>query len=464
MIKSKQKTIILFLIAAIISSCEKTKKTNPIVELKETLIEKDAKAPIGYKPNFVSNVDIFRIDTAIHYTTKVLNTEVKNGKVRIFFNITDDRGKAYVYANLDKFDKVWCLAQEKSSTETFPIKNYQIFHSTERDTVANAFAFVLDHSGSMGDLRVLTVQNAISNLLTTDRKLEDAAAVIKYDNRVVLEVPLTKDDKILISQVKVNGIAEYGGASAINDGLSAAIDALDVANAYTNKSVVIFTDGIDNASKMSQSEVIAKAKLKGIKIFAIDFGNNIDPKYMSEIANQTGGCYYHIYGTSEFNQVFTDIYKRIKNVYIFEYTPTIFGSSLFRLELCNKTKKIEMLDSIYNPSVKGNYILVNIKFDSNKSVIKKAHNPEIEKLAGIMKKDPSLKFQLQVHTDDVGDSKANLSLSQKRADAIKNELVKKGIDKTRLTAKGFGESIPIADNKTKEGKSLNRRIEFVVVE
>ena len=123
-----------------------------------------------------------------------------------------------------------------------------------------------------------------------------------------------------------------------------------------------------------------------------------------------------------------------------------------------------MVDSIDNQAAKGNFILVNIKFDANKSNIKKAYNPEIEKLVNIMKKEPTLKFQIQVHTDDFGDAKINLNLSQKRADAIKNELIKKGIDKTKITAKGFGESAPIADNKTKEGKSQNRRIEFVVVE
>ena len=78
--------------------------------MRETLKEKDSKAPVGYQQDFVNNVDIFRLDTAIHYTTKVLNTEVKNGKVRIYLNITDDKGKAYVYANQAKFDKIWCLA------------------------------------------------------------------------------------------------------------------------------------------------------------------------------------------------------------------------------------------------------------------------------------------------------------------------------------------------------------------
>jgi uncharacterized protein YegL len=464
MIKLEQKTFILIMICCIISSCSFFKKGKPILQKHEAVIENDAQAPAGYKPNFITNVDLFRIDTSINYSTKVINTEIKNGKVRIYFNITDDKGKVYVHANLDKWEKVWCLAQEKSDAEILPIKNYQIFHTTENDTVPIAFAFILDHSGSMGDERVLTVQNAMSNLLTSGIKPEDAIAVIKYDNNIVLEVPLTKDQNLLMTQFKVNGIVEYGGMTAINDGLSKAIDVLDENKTCSNKAAIIFTDGMENSSTMTQSEVISKAKSKGIKIFAIDFGANTDGKYMSDIADQTGGCYYHIYGTNEFNQVFTDIYKRMKNVYIFEYTPSFFGHTQFKLVLCNNSKKIELNDSINYEPVKGNYILVNINFDSGKSNVKSTYNSEIDRLANIMKKEPKLNFEIRGHTDDVGDEKSNQSLSQKRAEAVKNELIKKGIDKSRLTAKGFGESVPIADNKTKEGKFRNRRTEFVIVE
>jgi uncharacterized protein YegL len=311
---------------------------------------------------------------------------------------------------------------------------------------------------------VLTVQNAISNLLTNGIKPEDAVAVIKYDNNIVLEFPLTKDQNAWMNEFKVNGIANYGGMTAINDGLGKAIDVLDADNSFQNKAAIVFTDGLENSSKMKQSDVIATAKEKNIKIFAIDFGANTDGKYMSDIAEQTGGCYYHIYGTNEFNSVFTDIYKRMKNVYIFEYTPSFFGHIQFKLVLCNGNKKIELQNSINYQPVKGNFILVNINFDSNKSNVKTNYSAEINRLANIMKKEPKLKFEIQGHTDDVGDEKRNLALSQKRAEAVKNELIKKGIDKSRLTAKGYGESVPIASNKTKEGKFLNRRTEFVVVE
>jgi flagellar motor protein MotB len=394
----------------------------------------------------------------------VLNTYVRNGKVKISFNITDDKNKAFVYAHADKFTKSWCLFREEVAGDVYPVKNYRLIQTNERDTVSNAFAFVLDHSGSMGDFRVLSVQNAISNLLTSDIKAEDGASVIKFDHNVVVDFPLTRDDKVFMSQLKVNGIADFGGNSAVTDAIAKAIEILDAGTDYKNKCLVVLTDGTDNASKTNKDEVISKIKQKEIKLFAIGFGAFADENYLIEMARETGGCYYHIYNTSEFNLVFTDIYKRMKNRYEIEYTPALFGKSLFRMNLCIGNKKIQMLDSINNETAIGNSILVNIKFDPGKTNVKSNFKPEIDKLVKIMTLNKITKFQIQVHTDDAGDAKVNLSLSQKRAEAIKNEIVKKGIDKSRLLAKGFGETMPVADNKTKEGKNLNRRVEFVVIE
>ncbi|MBT3962820.1 MAG: OmpA family protein, partial [Flavobacteriales bacterium] len=68
------------------------------------------------------------------------------------------------------------------------------------------------------------------------------------------------------------------------------------------------------------------------------------------------------------------------------------------------------------------------------------------------------------HTDNTGVSSTNLILSQNRAKSVQDYLISKGVDKARLTFKGFGETKPIADNATDEGKRKNRRVEFIVVE
>ena len=108
-------------------------------------------------------------------------------------------------------------------------------------------------------------------------------------------------------------------------------------------------------------------------------------------------------------------------------------------------------------------VTLNVQFDTNKAVVKPRYEKDIQELADAMTRHPELKVLIEGHTDSVGDKKYNLNLSQKRAEAVKDVLVKKyKIDPARLKAKGFGEDDPIADNKTKEGRQKNRRVEASV--
>ena len=79
-----------------------------------------------------------------------------------------------------------------------------------------------------------------------------------------------------------------------------------------------------------------------------------------------------------------------------------------------------------------------------------------------MKENPAYNIEINGHTDNQGDAAKNLVLSQKRSDAVKAYLVSKGIATERLSAKGFGQTMPVADNATAAGKAKNRRVEFKV--
>jgi OOP family OmpA-OmpF porin len=105
-------------------------------------------------------------------------------------------------------------------------------------------------------------------------------------------------------------------------------------------------------------------------------------------------------------------------------------------------------------------ITLNVQFDTGKAIVKPAYYKNIEDVADVMKKYPNLKIVVEGHTDNVGGEKLNRNLSQKRADAIKEVMVKNfKIEPSRITAKGFGYSKAIGDNSTKEGRQSNRRVE-----
>lgn len=111
---------------------------------------------------------------------------------------------------------------------------------------------------------------------------------------------------------------------------------------------------------------------------------------------------------------------------------------------------------------KGRVATRGIFFDTNSDVIRPESTPTLNEIAGMLTQHAELKLAIEGHTDSVGDDKANLTLSQKRAESVKRYLVdNKGIAAERLTPKGLGESKPAAPNTTEEGRQQNRRVELV---
>lgn len=107
-------------------------------------------------------------------------------------------------------------------------------------------------------------------------------------------------------------------------------------------------------------------------------------------------------------------------------------------------------------------VLENIFFDVDKFDLKPESKIELNKLVDFLKKNPTIHIELRGHTDSDGDDKQNLVLSDNRAKAVMNYLVTGGIDKKRLAAKGFGETVPIAPNDTPQNKAKNRRTEYII--
>jgi outer membrane protein OmpA-like peptidoglycan-associated protein len=117
-------------------------------------------------------------------------------------------------------------------------------------------------------------------------------------------------------------------------------------------------------------------------------------------------------------------------------------------------KEAEVLKKAFN----------NLEFASNKDVIIGTSFASLDELAALMAKKPDWRLKISGHTDDKGGVVANLKLSQKRAEAVKNYLMSKGIPAEHFKVEWFGSSKPIADNKTEEGRQKNRRVEMKIIE
>jgi outer membrane protein OmpA-like peptidoglycan-associated protein len=104
-----------------------------------------------------------------------------------------------------------------------------------------------------------------------------------------------------------------------------------------------------------------------------------------------------------------------------------------------------------------------LKFDSGKASLKPEGQAMLDKIAGVVAKYPENRLSIEGHTDNVGKDSANLALSQGRAESVKAYLISKGTpERCVVAATGYGESRPAGDNKTAEGRSLNRRVELKI--
>jgi len=432
---------------------------------KENSDPVDKPAPTGYKPSFIRSTQPFTGTSTISGNPITRVDASEPSKVRIYAHIVDSLGTYYTGAADKKFSSVWCEVTDEFEGNKRPMK-WKISEKTLKDTEPHALSIVMDHSGSMGDERARKIQEA-AEVIINKKKDEDAVCLVKYDDKTVTESPLTTSKTELLSRLRKNGLIGFGGYTAIADGIAAGVKELMGVKGYVRKAVIVFTDGSDNSSKISKDSALAFAKRHGIAVCAVDFGYGVNESYLRDIATATGGSYTRIYGTEEFDDAFDDIYRRLRNYYVLEFTPPDYGIHKVTLRLCPPNSKPITSEFTYDntPDI-GSIALLNVYFDTDKSIVKPESKPALDNITTLMKALPAMKIEVRGHTDNTNktkDADYNKKLSQKRADAVKQELIKRGLVAERISAVGYGETIPIADNSTEEGKSLNRRTEFVIL-
>ena len=132
------------------------------------------------------------------------------------------------------------------------------------------------------------------------------------------------------------------------------------------------------------------------------------------------------------------------------------------LDKCPNTSAGAKVDKDGCPIVECKSVTLSITFDTGKAVIKESHHQELNMVADKLHKFSNSTTVIEGHTDNIGSAASNSKLSQKRAEAVRDYIVKTfGIDAGRVTAKGFGQSKPVASNKSEDGRRKNRRVEAV---
>jgi outer membrane protein OmpA-like peptidoglycan-associated protein/Mg-chelatase subunit ChlD len=456
-----RKVLLFLLLAIFFNSCQ---QIQPIIDqllgkkpdnkTEEVLL--DQEPPPGYDPVFILGEKQF--NSILDDPKMVISRVDAHGeKVKVYFHIYDEN---LLMQGGSELKDIWCEVTDTINGKSRKITDFKIKEVNEDADDNLAIALVMDHSGSMGNPRARVMQEAIAEFIR-DKFPNDLISLIRYDHRTFVKMEPIPSELDLLMEHEVNGLEGMGGGTKTIQALDSAVNILSRVDGDYTKVAVVFTDGI-NSDLSGFNELIASANKNKVVISGVDYGYNITPNFLDVIANKTNGIYHHIYKTEEFNYVFNDLYNRMNNYYVLEFDQPEYGDHSIYIKTCLESKTIEDSYTYNNTPLPGEVVLLKVYFDTGKFDLKPASDVAIARLEGLLKSDNKLKVQIAGHTDDVGDEEANQILSQNRAQAVSDELVKRGIAKSRITVKGYGEASPIASNSTKEGRAKNRRVEFTL--
>ncbi len=340
-------------------------------------------------------------------------------------------------------------------------------------TVKRHYSFVLDHSGSMGDDRASELQQSVFNAINANARREvegtSTYTIHKFDGEGNIKQLVTSTEVDRIAQVLVPpiGLTGFGNSTAIKDALYQAVVTLAQDSTSESKIIILFTDGYTNTDQnpVALSDVIRMAISNNINIVPVGFGSYIDVDYLKQIAYFAGGDFYQIYHEDEFNQLFDNLLVNFGLNYELEFSPCMFGDQIeIELDLKGLEKPLTASTFFSTPAREGYAIDLDILFkEASAQIDQEADLEELEQLLLLMKAETDLRIVVEGHTDKVGTEKYNLDLSLRRANPVKDYLVKKGIDSSPIETKGYGWTIPAYPYQgTEKENPLNRRIEVKI--
>jgi OOP family OmpA-OmpF porin len=338
---------------------------------------------------------------------------------------------------------------------------------------ANNFTVILDKSGSMGgkykgkqkldsarDLASAFNHTVPNANLTGALRMFGKRANVQPAGTDLLWGPAAQNVAAL--DAGLNQVGFSNGDSPLNLALDAT--AKDFQSAQGNIAVVIFTDAnkeVMNYAAVKKSVMNLKSQFGDrICIYPVLIGADKEAaKFLAQVADD-GGCGFMVKGDDVASS--KGMADFVANVFL-QKAPKVVevicvddDGDLVCIEMdkCPGTPKGARVNKY------GCWVLGDVLFDFDKSNIKPQFYGFLDDAAKVFEMNPSIRVEVQGNTDNIGTAKYNMGLSLRRANAVMQYLINKGVAPNRLNARGFGFSRPVATNDTDEGRALNRRVEL----
>jgi len=237
----------------------------------------------------------------------------------------------------------------------------------------------------------------------------------------------------------------------------------DLTGASGNIAVIVFSDGMDETNPVPPAEALKSQYGDRLCIYTVWVGNEKEDALGREslqMVADASSCGFATdanaisspAGMSEFvKNVFFDAGQPVKDCSVLDDD----GDGVNNCnDKCPDTPKGAIVDK------HGCWAYHGVFFDFDKDTIKPKFEPLLKNAAEVMEINPGLTVEIQGHTDSMGTEEYNQKLSERRAKAVKNALINRGVNGSRMSTVGFGEAKPAESNETEEGRAFNRRVSF----
>ena len=261
----------------------------------------------------------------------------------------------------------------------------------------------------------------------------------KWSVPVNLGKPLNtpKDDKFFT----IGGSGEVGYFSSDRDGKGMDIYQIEIPEEMRPQPTIVITGTVTNAkTNENVGGFVMVEDMDTGELIAVNKSNSVTGKYIVVLP---GGRNYSVSANKEGFFFYSQSFEVPKKIHYQEIVKDI------------PLKPIE----------KGTKVVINnIFFETGKATLTSQSHLELDKAIDLLRTNPTMVIEVGGHTDNTGDDATNMKLSHDRAKAVREYMVGRGIGPDKIQAKGYGESNPIANNDTDEGRQANRRTEFIILE
>lgn len=367
------------------------------------------------------------------------------------------------------------------------------------------FVTVADYSGSMHGQSIITQEQAIKAFV--ESKLDaDYLGFIQFDDRIRRTTAITQSQDTVLQSYRFVGLKEFGGGTALYAAVDEAVKMFEEFPAQSNaeKYIVLLTDGYENSSftywrthAFDIKQLAIHAEKAGVKLLIFPIGDGANFFALSRLAELLDGMFFPVMNNyKQLKEVYQNVPRLLRRYYVVSFKPLRRDDwREFRLEVWNQVNtqqlrrsvatipldKLAKLDDFraqeqqYVPSASktahlfpGKQVIVPpqaiVHFDYNSSQLLPQALPALDSYVEYLKKDPLIAIEIYGYTDLKGDDQEQIKLSERRAKAVYDYLVKKGVHPDRIRYKGLGKEHPVwKEEKEPWQAAENRRVEIVLL-